>query len=95
MSVNNPGIQPGGAGATTPTPGGQQPQAPQGKVDQSDADAFNAAVKSNGQEQDTKADETVLTPEQELAKMMRENSMKQFINNSQEKMKEIKKNMEG
>ena len=93
MSVNNSGIQPGGAGPVTP--GGQQPQARQGKIDQNDAEAFDSALKTGGKETDKKADEATLTPEQELAKIMRENSMKQFINHSQEQMKEIKKNMEG
>lgn len=94
MGINNSGIQPGGAGPIIPG-SGQQPQAPQGNVEQHDADAFDSALKSDGTETANKADEETLTPEQELAKMMRETSMKQFMEHSQEQLKEIKKNMEG
>lgn len=93
MSIENSGVRPGGPGGAVPVPGGQQPRPRQNTVAQEEADAFDSALDADHAE--AGAEETALTPEQALIDMMKKNSVKQFMNRSQEQVQETKKNLEG
>ena len=94
MNGINPGIGPDKTGQTGPsTPG--SPASPPG-ARPADADTFAKALEgSDSDVAEQAAPEGELTPEQELRKMMSEQSVKQFMERSKEFVDEMKKNMEG
>ena len=95
MNGINPGMGPDKTGQTgTSTPA--SPASPQSGARSADADTFAKALEGSesGPAEQT-APEGELTPEQELRKMMSEQSVKQFMERSKEFVDEMKKNMEG
>ncbi|MCY4472802.1 MAG: hypothetical protein OXC07_08335 [Kistimonas sp.] len=91
MSIENSGIAPGYPG--TPS-GGQPPPGKGSGADEMDAQAFDQALHDNNNAGDG-VEDTQSDPEQELRRIMAEQSMKQFMERSRELFEETKKNMEG
>lgn len=89
MSINNTGGVPG----VPNVPGAQPPAAPPGSPGAPDGEAFDKALHT---EADAGGEADALPgPEQELRKIIAEQSMKQFMERSQELAQETKKNLEG
>lgn len=95
MSSVNPGIQPG----TGPSQGipGSTPSGPQGKVSGDDAQAFEGAMEKDAEGKVAKEgeQEELLSPEEQLRKMMSQQVVQQITERSKEFNQEIKKNFEG
>ncbi|MTI12886.1 hypothetical protein [Sansalvadorimonas verongulae] len=95
MSSVNPGIQPG----TGPSQGvpGSAPAGPEGKVSGDDAQAFDSAMEkgTDGKVKKEGDQEELLTPEEQLRKMMSQQVVQQISERSKEFSQEVKKNFEG
>ena len=94
MSSINPGVQPG-TGSSQGVPG-RSPSGPQGKVSGDDAQAFDSAMeKGAGKAKKESDQEELLTPEEQLRKMMSQQVVQQITERSKEFTEEAKKNFEG
>ena len=92
MTTSSSGVQPGTGPGTGAVPGNSS-VTPKGPASNSDSDAFGQALDETAAE--SGKEKKALTGEEQLRKIMSEQSMKQFMERSKELTDEIKKNMEG